>query len=166
MKIIERIKRIRATGLILLVFLILVGCDGKIDEPVVEEYRFKTNGMELSVGEDADGVISRMMEPNFSSTAPSCAGIGQDEVYIYNGFKINVYREGEEAEIVSIEVTNDTLPTSEGIYIGDVEARLREVYGEGRPFAGGVEYFGERCTLRFYLKEGKVTAIKYMKTGS
>ena len=157
-------KKISILGLIVLAILILAGCEERGDEYVLEEFKFKTNGIEMSVGEDADNVISRMMPPNYSSCAPSCAGEGQDEVYIYNGFKINVYREGEDAEIVSIEVTNDTLPTREGIYIGDVESKLREVYGEGRPFTGGVEYFGERSTLRFYLKNGRVTAIKYMKT--
>lgn len=157
-------KKISIAGLLLLVFLIFTGCEERGDEYVLEEFKFKTNEIEMSVGEDADSVISRMTPPNYSSCAPSCAGEGRDEVYIYNGFKINVYREGEDAEIVSIEVTNDTLPTKEGIYIGDVEAKLREVYGEGRPFSGGVEYFGEKSTLRFYLKNGRVTAIKYMKT--
>ena len=158
-------KKISVIGLLVSVFFIFAGCKGE-ENNIVSDYKFNTNGMELSVGENADGVISRLMEPNYSSCAPSCAGIGQDEVYIYNGFKISVYREGEDAEITAIEITNDATSTAEGIYIGDVEARLVATYGEGRPFEGGMEYFGESCTLRFYLKNGRISAIRYLKSTS
>lgn len=160
-------KKISVIGLLVSVFFIFASCSGEeSNSNIISEYKFNTNGMELSVGENADGVISRLMEPNYSSCAPSCAGIGQDEVYIYNGFKISVYREGEDAEITAIEITNDATSTAEGIYIGDVEASLVAAYGEGRPFEGGVEYFGENCTLRFYLKNGRISAIKYLKSTS
>ena len=148
--------------LLLSAIFIFVGC-GRAEQISPREYKFNSNGVEISVGENADEAISRLVSPNYSSSAPSCAGIGQDEVYIYNGFKISVYREGEDAEITAIEITNDTAATAEGIHIGDIESSLVAAYGEGRPFDGGVEYFGESCTLRFYIKKGRVSAIKYLK---
>ncbi len=160
-------KRFSVFGLI--VFLAIVfcfsfsGCDEDDGKGMINEYKFSARGVELSVGEDADEVISMLPEANYFSCAHSCTGEGDDEIYIYNGFRITVYREGDSSEICSIELTNDSISTEEGIFIGDSEARLLEIYGEGRPFSGGVEYFADNCILRFFVRGGKVTAIKYLK---
>ena len=157
-------KKINAIGTALLILLSFSGCQGTRTD-TREEYVFLAGGVEIEVGEDADEVISRLGEPNRSASAQSCAGLGSDEIYYYNGFKIGAYREGDEAEIVSIELTNDTVATKEGIKIGSPESSIKEAYGEGIAFSGGIEYLSDDCTLRFYLSIDRVSAIKYLKNG-
>ena len=43
-------KKISIAGLLLLVFLIFTGCEERGDEYVLEEFKFKTNEIEMSVG--------------------------------------------------------------------------------------------------------------------
>jgi hypothetical protein len=145
--------------------LTLASCGELPQTRAREEYVFYAQGVEIELGEDADEIISRLGKPNRTASAPSCAGLGIDEVYIYNGFKISAYREGDECEIVAIELTNDTRQTSEGISIGAPESSVIEVYGAGRDFVGGVEYISDDCRLQFYLSGGRVSGIKYLKYG-
>ena len=158
-------KKINTIGVALLILLTFAGCGGRNKADVREEYVFVAGGVEIEIGEDADEIISRLGEPNRRAVAESCAGLGCDEVYYYNGFKIGVYREGDDADIVSIELTNDTVATKEGIKIGSPESSIKKAYGEGRAFPGGIEYLSDDCTLRFYLSIGRVSAIKYLKNG-
>ena len=156
-------RKINTIAAALLIMLALCGC--KSGQIAREEYVFYAYGIEIEVGDDVDEVIARLGAPNRCAAAESCAGLGCDEVYIYNGFKISAYREEGECEIVEIELTNDTVKTAEGISIGSPESALRAAYGEGRDFAGGREYKGEDAILRFYLSDGRVSGIKYLKTG-
>ncbi len=147
----------------LLVILALYGCE--IGSEAREEYVFYSNGIRIEVGDDTDEVITRLGAPNRHRSAESCAGLGCDEEYIYNGFKISAYREGDECEIISIELTNDTVSTAEGISIGALESEVLKKYGEGKRFPWGIEYTAEECTLRFYLSKGRVSGIKYLENG-
>jgi len=147
----------------LLIILTLTGCGTRTEARERDEYVFYTQGVGIEVGEDADEVISRIGEPNRIASAPSCAGVGCDEVYIYNGFKISTYRYDGDAEIVSIELTNDTVATKEGIKVGSPESELCRIYGEGIEFYGGIEYLSDDSRLQFFLSDGRVRAIKYLK---
>ena len=158
-------RRINTLTLILLTLLTLASCGELPQTRAREEYVFYAQGVEIELGEDADEIISRLGKPNRTASAPSCAGLGIDEVYIYNGFKISAYREGDECEIVAIEFTNDTTKTAEGISIGTDASSVREIYGTGSAFSGGVEYIAEDCRLQFFISDGRVTAIKYLKKG-
>ncbi len=158
-------KKINTLCLTLPIVLILVACGEAEGIRARDEYLLYVNGVEIEVGGDADEVISRLGEPNRIAIAPSCAGLGLDEAYIYNGFRINVYRDDEDCEIVSVELTNDTVKTGEGIGIGSSEASVRKAYGEGRNFSGGVEYAGDDVRLCFFISEGRVIGIKYQKKG-
>ena len=148
----------------ILMILTLAGCASASGAP--NDYVFMSNGVEIEIGDDVDEIISRLGKPNRTSSAESCAGVGCDEIYIYSGFRIGAYREGDDSEIVLIELTNDTSATKEGIRIGSPESNLLNAYGEGREFPGGIEYISDDCTLRFYLSTGRVSAIKYLKNGS
>lgn len=157
-------KKINTVCAALLILLTLTGC-GKTKLDTHDGYVFYSGEIAVEVGEDADEVISRLGKPNRSATAESCAGLGCDEVYYYNGFKIGAFREGDDCEITSIELTNDTVATREGIKIGSPESSVKKAYGEGMTFPGGIEYSSGDCTLRFYLSIGRVSAIKYLKSG-
>ncbi len=143
--------------------VLFTGClEGEAGEGK-SKYSFSVGEVVLSIGDNADLAIQRLGRCNFSSSAPSCAGVGEDEIYVYNGFKLFAHRDGENAEIVSIELTNDTVSTAEGIEIGDRAECLLEVYGEGRSIGDAVEYNGDGCKLRFTIRDGKIKFIKYYR---
>ncbi len=143
--------------------LLLSACEDR--EPGTEkgEYFFVSLGVAFTVGDDADRVIGELGEPNSVSKAPSCAGEGQDELYIYNGFRIYAHRNSHSCLVSAIELTNDTVATPEGVRIGDKSERISEIYGEGEKNKGSVEYVSEGCRVRFILRDGKVTMIKYLE---
>ncbi len=149
----------------LLALLILVGimtsCDGETRKKSGGEYCFSAQGVTFSVGEDCDRVTAMLGEANSHSSAASCADPGLDELYVYNGFRIYAHRAEDRSRITAIELTNDLFATAEGVGIGDSAEHVTEIYGEGEPFSGGVEYAGENCRLRFYIKEGKISGIRY-----
>ena len=149
--------------LVLLLLVVLVGCEGNGTERSPEEYSFQVENCTFSVGDDADRVIASLGKANHFSSAPSCAGVGTDELYVYNGFKITAHRDSERAEIIMIELTNDTLSTPEAVRIGDSAERLTDVYGKGEDFSGGIEYSRANCILRFFLREGRIIGIRYLK---
>ncbi|MGM9644643.1 MAG: hypothetical protein ACI3X1_06110 [Eubacteriales bacterium] len=143
----------------------LSACDGGGKAPPPEKYFFAAEGVTFSVGDDADEVTARLGECNSSASAPSCAGEGFDEVYRYNGFRIFAHRDANGAKIAEIDLVSDLLPTAEGAFIGDSADRIKEIYGEGDGFSGGVEYRAEGCRLRFFITDGRVTGIKYLEGG-
>ena len=159
-------KGIKFFLLTIIFVCIFASCGKESRTRLPEKYSFTVKGVTFSVGDDADVVTKSLGEENSFSSAPSCAGIGADELYVYNGFKITAHRAEDKAKITAIEITNDTLPTVEGVYIGSSEESVRGKYGEGSPFSGGVEYRSDVCRLRFFITDGRVTGIKYLENGT
>ncbi len=144
-------------------FLMFCACETEQNTEMPEKYFFSNAGVTFSVGDDCDEIIRRLGEPNSKTDAPSCAGVGSDEVYVYSGFRIYGYRNDGECGITSIELTNDNVSTAEGLHIGDLEEKMRAIYGDGEIFGGGTEYCAENCRLRFFIRDGKIVSIKYVE---
>lgn len=159
-------KEINIFFCILMFLCLFTSCREEGKTGIPEKYFLNVKNVSFSVGDDADEVTARLGECNSSSSAPSCAGEGIDEVYRYNGFKIFAHRANGRTTITEIEVTNDTLPTAEGVFIGDDADKIKEIYGEGEDFSGGVEYRAEGCRLRFFITDGRVTGIKYLENAA
>ncbi len=155
----------RLACIIVILICALSGCDTEYGS-IPENYFFAADDVSLAVGGDADEAVRLLGEPNSHSSAESCAGGGFDELYIYNGFRLKGYREGETCLITSIELTNDTVSTAEGVFIGDGADKLEKVYGEGEAFSGGVFYLAKSCELRFFISEDRVVSIKYVRVGT
>ncbi len=175
----ESLKDIIMTGMVDMVkqrilFFILIascifslsGCDIDPTKGDEKEYVFCIYEIYIAVGDDLDKIIDDIPSYNSFNSAPSCADVGTDELYIYNGFRISAHRSNGRCEITMIELTNDTVSTFEGMSIGDTEEKLRLCYGEGERSANTVEYKSKNCILRFYMREGKIVSIKYIKNSN
>ena len=55
------------------------------------------------IGKSAAELIAAIGEPASSSFAPSCLGSGEDGEYIYDGFTVYTYKEGETETVRSVE---------------------------------------------------------------
>lgn len=149
------------TVFVLLLLVSLCSCgDGKGREEK-EEYYFTSGNVRFTVGDDAERVIAELGTPNSRRSSPSCADEGIDEVYAYSGFKIFVHRKGADSRISEIDITSDTAETDLGIRIGDSKEALLRKYGAANEVDGVIEYIGGKCILRFYIRDGAVSAIKY-----
>ena len=152
-----------ALSFIALICTLLVSCQSAEGLMSDKEYYFCHNGHRIAVGGDADGLVESIGEANRVSRTTSCAGEGEDELYIYSGFRIFAHRDKEKCTVVAIELTNDAVSTPEGIRIGDKVERVKERYGEAKEKNGFLEYESKGCRLRFYLREGRVSGVKYLK---
>ena len=157
------IEMVRRLFIVLAVIFIFASCDGKGEKEKMVKYYFEINGIRIGVGEDAESVTRTLGKPNRVSRADSCAGMGEDVIYVYDGFRILAYSDGGEAVITSIELTNDAVSTPEGIRIGDGADFISRMYGvPNRREKSLIEYESGGVRLRFALSDGTVRSVKYL----
>jgi hypothetical protein len=161
-------KKIIATTVALLILLTLVSCGAqenkKTSPPTAPEYVFLRDGESIAPGESASA-IRRLGQYKSRRAVGSCAGVGEDVLYVYDGFRVTVYGEDGNGggHIQMIEFTNDTVSTAEGIFVGaDVESVVRAYGAEYSEVGEGMRYVGKNCILQFSVRDGTVTSIKYI----
>ena len=154
-------KRIILFVWVFIVFF--VSCEN-FDEPdEKKDYRFMVNGAEIAVGARVDEVINKIGKYDALDTSPSCAIDGTDEIYIYKGFRIIAHKSENSHIISSIEITNDTVSTPEGIKIGEDENQVIKIYGDGFERQGErMIYEGATSRLSIGIRNNKVSSIRYI----
>ena len=127
-------------------------------------YVFTTgDGVTVSVDEDMAQVLTDLGEAQSYFEAESCAFEGLDKTYTYPGFVITTRPDGENDYVNSIRLTDDSVSTVEGVYIGSSEADVKAAYGEdGGADQGMLSYTAGGVSLNFILEEGAVISIEYL----
>lgn len=174
-------KKLPLFSLFLAVILGLAACDGGSesaesrpgsDAPPSEAetaYVFPApaaDGYSVAIGEDMAEVLSHLGEPTSYFEAASCAFDGMDKTYTYSGFTITTRAEGEQDLVNSILLTDDSVTTAEGIYIGCSVQDVTAAYGAQAPEGNILTYTEGGVTLNFILKDDKVLSIEYFASGS
>lgn len=125
-------------------------------------YAFTWNGKTVTMNEDMSTALADLGEPASYFEAASCAFEGLDKTYTYAGFVITTYPDGDKDYINSIQLTDDSTATQEGIYIGCTEEQVRETYGEpASELTSGISYTSGDTDLNFILEDGKVISVEY-----
>ncbi len=155
--------------IITLILMLTLGACGGGDKPAadvakeVDEFVFEAeDGYNITVDMDMDPVFERLGEPVKYYGADSCAFDGQDKVYTYASFVITTRPEADRDLISCITLTDDSVSTPEGAYIGCSKAQVEELYGKGEEHMGGVKYHKGNCTLHFIISQDKVISIEYL----
>lgn len=127
-------------------------------------YVFTTgDGVTVSVDEDMAQVLTDLGEAQSYFEAESCAFEGLDKTYTYPGFVITTRPDGENDYVNSIRLTDDSVSTVEGVYIGSSEADVKAAYGEdGGADQGMLSYTAGGESLNFILEDGAVISIEYL----
>ena len=127
-------------------------------------YVFTTgDGVTVSVDEDMAQVLTDLGEAQSYFEAESCAFEGLDKTYTYPGFVITTRPDGENDYVNSIRLTDDSVSTVEGVYIGSSEADVKAAYGEdGGADQGMLSYTAGGVSLNFILEDGAVISIEYL----
>lgn len=128
-----------------------------------EAYVFVTaKGTVVSVNEDMAELLATDGDYLSYFEAESCAFNGLDKTYTYAGFVISTRPEGEKDYINSILLTDDSVTTPEGVYIGSTRAAVTAAYGEGDAVGAGLSYTKGDCVLSFIFDGDTVISIEYL----
>lgn len=129
----------------------------------VAEYVFRSGETRLSIDQDMAEVLSALGEPKEYYEAPSCAFEGLDKTYTYSGFYLTTRPDGEKDFVNSIVLTDDSVTTPEGLYIGSTADDVTAAYGESAgATATFIPYTKGNTALNFVLSGGKVISIEYL----
>ncbi len=130
------------------------------------KYFFKVASKEnFAVKIDADmaDVLAVLGEPLKYFEAASCAFDGLDKTYTYAGYVILTRPDGKKDYVNSIQLTDDSVQTPEGAYIGLMADAVKDLYGKpAEETATLISYTDGNTTLNFVLKDAKVISIEYL----
>lgn len=171
------IFRAMKKGSLILAFLLFIpifyGCSKKeaeiveyslepSDSVIDKGYIFHAYEEEFYIGEDIGEIQKRLREPNSVFEAPSCARLGEDVIYTYSGFRLSAAKQKDGSEILySILLTDDSVMTEEGLYIGESEEKIKEVYGASIKKSGVYTYQKGEMQLFIVVEKEKVVSIEY-----
>ena len=140
-----------------------IACDGKGNS---SELAFKTtDGVTVSIGADADPVIEKLGTPSSVNSSESCGGfVGKDYVYTYKGFRVSTTPAEGGQMICKVELTDDSVKTPEGLYIGMSRADVEEAMkGYSAETVGvNLSYSTETAVLNVAFRDSFVSGIIYV----
>ena len=121
------------------------------------------NNFAVKIDSDMADVLSALGEPLKYFEAASCAFEGLDKTYTYAGYIVLTRPDGKKDYVNSIQLTDDSVTTSEGAYIGMTADAVKGIYGAPTTEnATLITYTDENTTLNFVLKDAKVISIEYI----
>lgn len=133
------------------------------DPVTVVAYVFLTGkGNSVAVNQDMTEVLAVEGEPLSYFEAESCAFDGLDKTYTYAGFVISTRPEEGKDLVNSILLTDDSVTTPEGVYIGSSRDAVIAAYGEGDEVGASLSYTKGDCTLNFIFDGDTVISIEYL----
>lgn len=130
--------------------------------PLPTSYVFQVKDTSISIDQNMTEVLDALGEANSYFEAASCAFEGLDKTYTYSGFVITTRPDGDEDYVNSILLTDDSVTTAEGIYIGSSETDVLAAYGQANVENDVIQYTLDNTTLNFILKDGVVISIEYI----
>ena len=121
------------------------------------------NGAVVTVNENMADALAALGEYQSYFEAESCAFDGLDKTYTYPGFVITTRPDGDRDFINSIRLTDDSVTTQEGAYIGNTADQIRAIYGDPDNDLESALYYTDAYTmLSFILEDGVVISIEYL----
>ncbi|MBE6764889.1 MAG: hypothetical protein IJP10_04375 [Clostridia bacterium] len=127
-------------------------------------YVFTYNSVAIPMDAPAAPIVAQLGEPLSYFESESCAFEGIDKTYTYQSFVLNTYPKDGVDYVSSVRLTNDTVSTAEGIYIGSTLDSVNAAYsGSFTVGETGCSFKAGNMTLSFILDAatGNVTSIKY-----
>ncbi|MCL1793710.1 MAG: hypothetical protein FWG34_07560 [Oscillospiraceae bacterium] len=128
-------------------------------------FGFVYNGESIYMGEFIDGVVEKLGPALNYIESESCTSEGMMKTYYYSGAEISAYAktESDEYRIFSIILTDDSVTTAEGLYIGQTESEMVATYGTDYQSVPGVfcKYSKNGTGLTFDLDGEVIICITY-----
>ena len=130
------------------------------------DYYFQTaDGAKISIGADEKAVLDKLGKPVSETSSASCGGFeGKDYVYTFKGFRVSTTPSADGQIVCKIELTDDSVKTPEGLYIGMSEADAKDAMkGKTSEGTGGnLVYSSDVTKLQVIIRDGSVAGIVYV----
>lgn len=121
------------------------------------------NNYEVKIDADMADVLEALGEPLKYFEAASCAFDGLDKTYTYAGYVILTRPDGKKDYVNSIQLSDDSVQTPQGAYVGMTAEAVKGIYGKATEETSTMlAYTDGNATLSFVLKDGKVISIEYL----
>ena len=121
------------------------------------------NNFAVKIDSDMADVLSALGDPLQYYESASCAFEGLDKTYTYAGYTVLTRPDGKKDYVNSILITDDSVTTTEGAYIGMTADAVKGIYGapttENETL---ITYTDGNTTLSFVLKDARVVSIEYI----
>lgn len=118
---------------------------------------------QVKIDQNMADVLAALGEPLSYFEAASCAFEGLDKTYTYAGFIITTRPDGEQDFVNSVRLTDDSVMTPEGVYIGVTPDAVIAAYGEAAEQTDTlIRYTDGNTSLNFTLQDGAVISIEYL----
>lgn len=158
--------------LVLMLALALTGCkdkENKQNESITSTqavkktfFEFKTGNGLIKVNMTAKDALAIAGEYKEYVEIPSCVYTGYDKMYIYGGYEINVNTIDGEDVVTRIILTDDSVTTKEGLFIGDSVKKMKSLYGTSYVLDEGIyEYSKDDGKLYIGVRDDAVISIEY-----
>lgn len=130
---------------------------------IKEGFTFEYRNVKITPNDLMEPLVTALGSEYTYYESPSCAYIGLDKCYVYQGFSIYTYPDEKAADhVLQIVLTDDSLCTPEGLQIGDTEEKVKELYGKDyKESEGSFAYVKGSTELRIIMREGRVYSIQY-----
>ena len=134
-----------------------------VEKNIDKGYIFSIKDIEFVIGEDPTEKIEKLGEASDAFSAPSCAMQGEDKIYMYSGFTLTANLESKEshAKLISILITDDSVQTKEGLYIGQTRENVEKLYGKKKKKENEYIYKKGKMELSIIFEGDKVISIEY-----
>jgi len=145
----------------------IINEDGQDEQDSIDsqedKFIFEYNDVAFKAGDEAAPVIEQLGQADSQYEAPSCVFVGNDVVYVYDGFEVNTAKLDEKEVIVGIFITDDTIATPDGIKIGSNADEVIAVYGEpDQDEVGQMTWISDKVHLVIIAMNDEVTNISYI----
>lgn len=127
---------------------------------------FKTSkGVEVVIGANADDTIEKLGKWSSQNSSNSCGGFqGKDYIYSYSGYRVSTTPAKDGQIICKIELTDDSVKTPQGLYIGmsraDAEKAMKSFTAES--VGDNLVYTEGSTKLQVIFRDGTVSGIVYV----
>lgn len=137
---------------------------GKKSNPNYKDtFYFESNGIAFTTGEPAKEILEKLGKAEKQYEAPSCVFDGNDQVYSYKGFDVNVATVDGVEVVVGIFLTSQDSSTPEGLKKGDTAEQVKELYGQpDSDNMGQMSWKKGKVEFLVVMFEGKVETISYL----
>lgn len=157
-------KKILIYILLATMVLTFVACKDNNNQPAEEDkgYTFTSGTTKIEVNADIAPILAALGEWRDYDEGPSCGFPGVEKLYVYGGFEINTYPQGEKDFVYMIRLYDDTVATEEGIRTGSTAQAVIDAYGTpDKQEDSLLQYNTSEMSLQFLLNGGVVTTIYY-----
>lgn len=134
-----------------------------VEDTTPTGYWMAVKGTNVVMNAEMAPVVEALGEPDSYFESDSCAFQGKDKVYTYGSVKITTYPLEEVDYVYTVELMDDTVTTTEGVYVGASKDDVIAAYGEAATTSDtALIYEKDDSRLTFILEGGSVKNIVYM----